>query len=188
MNGAACNSARRGSLRVLLLLGALWAHAAAAMADTTPVYTDSAVKAAFVLRFAGYVQWPVDALGEGDLVIAVLGDAAMAENLEALATGRSVAGRTVSVRRVASVSQSEGAHVLVVGRARRGDLRSLLRPLGGRSVLVVSSEERALDAGSVINFISEEGRVRFEIALPAARRMGLRVSSELLSVAARVVQ
>jgi hypothetical protein len=51
---------------------------------------------------------------------------------------------------------------------------------------VVTAENGALAAGSALNFLQHEDRVRFEVSLPAARRMGLRVSSELLSVAARV--
>jgi hypothetical protein len=38
----------------------------------------------------------------------------------------------------------------------------------------------------MVNFISIDRRVRFEISLDAARRAGLGIGSELLSVAARV--
>jgi hypothetical protein len=40
----------------------------------------------------------------------------------------------------------------------------------------------------MINFVAVGNRVRFDVALPAAERSRLRISSRLLGVARRVVQ
>jgi hypothetical protein len=45
---------------------------------------------------------------------------------------------------------------------------------------------RGLDEGGVINFLIVDRRVRFEVSMNAAQRAGLRISSQLLSVAVRV--
>ena len=58
--------------------------------------------------------------------------------------------------------------------------------IASRPVLIVTDEERGLDDGGIINFIEADRRVRFEVSLTAASRAGLTISSELLSVAARV--
>ena len=55
-----------------------------------------------------------------------------------------------------------------------------------RHALVVTDAEGALDLGSVINFVLVEDRVRFDIALDAAEKRALRLSSRLLSVARSV--
>lgn len=166
----------------------LWASTALAAANSVEPSTGDATKAAFVLRFAGYVEWPADQHRQADFRIAVLGDPSLATDLEQLGNGRMVAGRPVRISRVTSASQARDAQVLVVGESRRGELGSLLRPLAGHPVLVVTSEPDALPAGSVINFLGQQDGLRFEISLPAARRTGLRIGSELLSVAARVLQ
>lgn len=181
-------AARARGLHAIAALFALSALAAPMRAMPAEVYSESAVKAAFVLRFAGYVEWVTDALPAGEFRIAVIGDSQMADHLEELAAGRILSGRPVQVRRVNSAAQARDAQVLVIGTARRGSLSALLRPLAGQAMLVVTSEEDALAAGSVINFLRDGSRIRFEISLPAARLMGLRVSSELLSVAVRVQQ
>lgn len=54
-------------------------------------------------------------------------------------------------------------------------------------MLIVSNTPRGLDVGSMINFLLVDRRVRFEVSLPAAKRSGLRISAELLSVASRVI-
>jgi hypothetical protein len=52
---------------------------------------------------------------------------------------------------------------------------------------VVSESPGALNAGSAINLVvASDGRVRFEIALDAADRSGLRLSSRLLALAQTV--
>lgn len=171
--------------RAIAILLALWAWTAAVPGHAVQIDSESGQKAAFVLRFAGFVEWPPGADSE-IFRIAVLGDTAVAGDLEELADGRQVGGRPVRVSRVTSVSAARDAQVLVVGSAHGPRLHDLLEPLAGHSVLVVTAENGALAAGSAINFLQHEDRVRFEVSLPAARRMGLRVSSELLSVAARV--
>jgi len=50
----------------------------------------------------------------------------------------------------------------------------------------VTDEDHGLDEGSTVNFMLVDHRLRFEISLTAATRSGLKISSELLSVAARV--
>jgi hypothetical protein len=52
---------------------------------------------------------------------------------------------------------------------------------------LVTDEEQDLDAGGVVNFVLVDQRVRFEVSLPAAERSGVTISSELLSVAYRVL-
>jgi hypothetical protein len=76
-----------------------------------------------------------------------------------------------------------GVHVLFVGRAASAQLAQLAPT---RGMLVVSDSERGLDQGAVVNFVRDEGRVRFEVAVDAAERRELRISSRMLAVASSV--
>lgn len=171
--------------RSISLLGALWMLAASTTCGAADSYPESSVKAAFLLRFAQYVEWP--AQPAGNFVIAVLGRNDMASQLQQLAT-RPLLGRPVQVKTIRSAEEARGAHVLYVGNDRRRNLRSVFRALPEGGLLVVSDEENGLASGSTINFLLADGRVRFEVSLDAARQAGLKVSSELLSVAARVTE
>jgi hypothetical protein len=51
---------------------------------------------------------------------------------------------------------------------------------------LVTDDNGGLSDGSAINFLTIDRNVRFEISLSAAERWGLKISSELLSVAIRV--
>lgn len=174
-------------LRAMLTCSMLWA-AASSTALALETHSEQAVKAAFIYRFTAYVEWPGDCLGRERFTIAVLGDTEMAEALRGLTQGRALLNRPVQVRQVASLAEARDAQVMFVGRNRRSDLRRLLAAAGSHCALVISDELGGLDSGSAVNFLMADNRLRFEVSLPAARRARLKVSSEMLSVAARVQQ
>lgn len=147
---------------------------------------EDAVKAAFALRFAGYVEWPEEPAADAAFTIVVLGASEISQHMKRLAEGRTVMNRPVQIRRIMRIEDVGDAQLLYIGSDRRGNLRELLAPLQGRSVLVVSDEENALESGGMINLRVADRHVRFEVSLPAARSAHLKISSELLSLAVRV--
>jgi hypothetical protein len=169
----------RVSLLVLAtLLAAFQAHAALFSAD--------AVKAAFLYRFASYIEWPADA-PVGQFVIAVYGAEDVAKQLDDLLPKMNIHGHPAQVRRVTRAAELEGVHILYVGvdnalaRSRSVREAALMKP-----ILIVTDDKNGLDAGGVINFIEVSRNVRFEVSLAAADRARLKIASGLLSVAARV--
>lgn len=172
----------RAPIGLLLLclgcaFGAAQSQAAAFSADS--------VKAAFLYRFASYVEWPADAPA-GPFVIAVASGDGVAKQLESLLPRMTVHGRPAQVRRVTRAADLEGVHILYVGSGALSRSRSLRAAALKRPILIVTDDEAGLDAGGVINFIPGERNVRFEVSLVAADRARLKINSALLSVAARV--
>jgi hypothetical protein len=76
--------------------------------------------------------------------------------------------------------------MLYIGPGHADSLRALIAAVGSRPVLLVTDDEDGLAFGSALNFLKLDKRVRFEVSLTAADRSGLKISSELLSVATRV--
>jgi len=70
-----------------------------------------------------------------------------------------------------------------VGASEKARLPQIARAAQTRGILVISESDDGLDAGSVINLVVIDGRVRFEVGLEAAERTGIRLSSRLLAVA-----
>lgn len=148
---------------------------------------ESAVKAAFLFKFGSFVEWPAATFKspQDPLVIGVLADDAVAEELEQLAAGRSVEGRPLRLRTLKDGEAPGPVHILFVGAMRPQRLRDLLAAVPG-PVLVVTQQEGALAAGSVINFAAEAGRVRFDASLASAETRDLKLSARLLAVARHV--
>jgi len=162
---------------------ALLAPAAAWAQPATP-QRESAVKAAFLFKFGAFVEWPPGAFGRADepLVIGVSGNDEVAADLEQLAAGKTVEGRRVQTRRIAEDGSMRGVHILFLGKRAAGRLREAIAAAPGPALLVTEQDD-ALAAGSVINFSVEGGRVRFAVSLVAAEARGIRLSSRLLAVA-----
>ena len=148
-------------------------------------FSAESVKAAFLYRFASFVEWPEDAPA-GPFVIAIAGADEVAKQLDDLLPHVNVNGRAAEVRRVAKPADLDGVHILYLGPDSLSRTRALRAAALARPILIVTDDEHGLDAGGVINFVQAERNVRFEISLLAADRARLKINSALLSVAARV--
>jgi hypothetical protein len=146
------------------------------------------VKAAFLFKFPSFVEWPRAALGEAPapLVIGVAGADDAAAALEQMSAGRGAQGRPLQVKRLQEGESIAGVHMLFLGRGMAPRLRDISRSTAGQPMLVVCEWDGALEQGAAINFLRTDGRVRFEVALDAVERRGLRISSRMLAVAANV--
>jgi hypothetical protein len=113
----------------------------------------------------------------------VLGAADLAAELARITMDRSVAGRSILVREVRDIDSINDLDILFVGRNESGRLARLLAPARNLPILTVTESDDALTAGSIINFVMLQDRVRFEISLLEAERSGLRLDSRLLAVA-----
>jgi len=152
------------------------------------VASERSIKAAFLYKFLSYVEWPPTAFAQPDapIVIGVMGTDEIAAELVQVIGNRTVNNRPVVVRRMREADNLAGLHVLFIGHIEPARVASIARAAQQRAILTVSDVPGALDHGVMIDFVLLEGRVRFDIALDAAEKAGLRVSSRLLAVAREV--
>jgi hypothetical protein len=160
-------------------------NGAAAASESTDV--ELAVKAAYLYKFLGYVEWPPAQLpGPGaPFVIGVAGNEQLADELEHITAGRNVKDRRIAVRRVRPDEPLNGLHLLYVGPDDSTRQVRLLKLAQQRPILTVTDAGTAA-APAIIHFRIVDNRVRFEVALDAVQHSGLRLSSRLLSVALTV--
>lgn len=174
---------RTGLLCCLLAVCFIQVGDARAEKDTTLEYP---VKAAFLYKFALYVEWPESAFEsrESPFLVGVLGPGWMLDQVEAAVRGRSLAGRPITVTQVVGQDLSQ-FHVLFLVRSEESRLaRQSIS--GDLPVLVVTESPNWQEWGSVINFVLMEDRIRFDVDLEAAEKRGLSLSSQLLNVARNV--
>ena len=144
------------------------------------------IKAAFLYKFADYVEWPDAAFARPDtpITVAIEGDDQLADELARIVAGRMAAGRPIVVQRLTKDVSPVGVHILFAK-----DVRDGWPPLSGiqsEPTLVVTDSHGALAHGSTINFVVVDEHVRFEVSLGDAERRGLRLSARLLAVAQNI--
>jgi len=176
-----------GAIALCVLVAYVAGSVAPAVAVTQEAgRVERSVKAAFLYKFLGYVEFAqADGDGAAPLVIGVQGADAFAAELARVTAGRSVGGRAVDVRALRDGDGLAGVNVLFVGRAD-GDSAALLRAAQREAILTVTEADNGMPSGSVINFVLVDERVRFEVSLAAAEKNRVKLSSRLLSVAYRV--
>ena len=143
------------------------------------------VKTAFVCKFAGYVEWPGQVFERPDspIVIGVVASDAVVDELTRTAAGLSTDGRALHVRRFRRGETVAGAHLVYIARTEESVLAETIAALKGQPVLVVTESSRAIEAGSMVNFVVVDDKVRFDIAPQVADLSHLRISARLLGVA-----
>jgi hypothetical protein len=168
---------------IVLVLAAVAGRWPAESAE--PVISEEAVKAAFLFRFADYVEWPQGAHAPGTR-IAVLRAPGVAAELRRILAARSGQNEPVQVREVSRLDELDDAQIVFVGRGQEVAIERLAKRYPERAFLLVADSPGALGRGAMINFVLNEKRVRFEVSLPAAESAQLKLSSRLLAVAYRV--
>jgi hypothetical protein len=174
---------RRRLLVLAMTMFALSCLAVGSQPGAPTPMLERSVKAAFLYKFLGYMEFPADP--GPTLVVGVLGAADVATELAQITSGRAVGNRHVSVRKLDEADPLAGLHLLFVGGGV-SQPAAALRAAEKNGIVTVTELDDGLQSGSVINFRLVDERVRFEVSLPAAERCNVRLSSRLLSVAYHV--
>lgn len=157
-------------------------------ASAQPVADEYHVKAAYLLNFARFVEWPPDVLpASSPLDIVVVGEDAFAGSLEELLRGKVANGHPIRLRHLRWDAILTTYQIVFISGSEEQHLTQILHFLGKSSVLTVSDIDRFSLRGGVIEFRSVGNRVRFDINRTAAQTARLNISSKLLSVA-RTIQ
>jgi hypothetical protein len=141
------------------------------------------VKAAFLLNFAKFVEWPSTAFADSDspVAICILGKDPFGRTIDDLVQGEAANGRKLIVRRMSQLPAAKACQVVFAEEPAK-EVTKTLNGLG-RGVLTVGEGGSFLRNGGIIAFTIENRRVRFDINQTAAERAELKLSSKLLSVA-----
>ena len=158
-------------------------HAASATAAETGSGVERGVKAAFLYKFLGYVEFPNQSEASAPYVVGISGAEDIAVELNRIAVGRNVNGHPVVVRVLREGEPVAGLQLLFIAGPESPRIAPMLRAAQQANVLTVTEGPNGLQAGSVINFRLVDDRIRFEVSLEAAEKSNLKLSSRLLSVA-----
>jgi len=178
---------RRTGARLRILLG-LAACALALAPREAPAQLAASkeyqVKAAFLFNFVQFVEWPAGAFANSNtpICIGILGEDPFGAALEETVRGETVQGRKLIVQRSRRVEELKNCHLIFISKSETERIAAILGDLDPLPVLTVSETQGFAQRGGIINLYLAGNKVRFEINPAAARRKGLKISSELLSL------
>ena len=144
--------------------------------------TEEQVKAVFVFNFSHFVEWPPQAFASpaAPFVIGVLGSETFGDRLEETVHGENIGEHPLAVRRYRSIADVGACQILYIDRTQAGQLKQIIAVLNRRSTLTVADAEQSAERGIIVQFVTENNRIRLRINVEAARVAGLTISSKLL--------
>jgi YfiR/HmsC-like len=153
-------------------------------AQSVPEYD---VKAALLLNFARFIEWPDGAFAgpRSPIEICVFEPNPFGDSLNRVLQAETVGSRPLVSRAVRAASESASCHLLFVPAGAESRAAPLVTHAGPHTVTV--GESRAFEArGGAVSFTVEDGRVRFNVNLRPVEERGVRISARMLHLAGRV--
>jgi hypothetical protein len=152
-----------------------------------PRASEFQVKAAYLFNFGRFVKWPAGTTDKANsFAVCVLGQDPFGSTLDSILAGEKLDGKPLVARRISTPQDAGDCRILFISSTEESHLKEILVALDESGVLTVSDMPAFSRRGGMIQFVLEEGKVRFEINLTKAETAKLTVSSELLKVATAV--
>jgi YfiR/HmsC-like len=149
------------------------------------------VRAAFVLNFIRYTDWPDETLAKSDaLRVILIGGEAVANPLQQTLAGKEHEARKINTElrpadqllAANALEQLSQVHVVVLGEDARID-PAKIKQLTSQGVLVVGIDPQAVKQGALFSMSLADGKVIFHAHPEITRVSPLKFSSKLLSLA-----
>ena len=172
---------------MLVVTGVVCASATFVRAQSQASAVEANIKAVFLFNFAKYVTWPAFTIGErspSEIRICVTANDAFFNVLKAAVQGEDVDGKPLVPVALDGLDDAKRCQILYVGDSQTPDARAWLNVVRGAQVLTVA--DGALNDETIIAFVRDNNRIRFDINRASANRHNLNISSKLLRLARQV--
>jgi hypothetical protein len=142
------------------------------------------VKIGFIYNFAKFVSWPQEAAEEpsATLVFCYVADDPATTVFDKL-DGKTVRGRKIKVVAYQDETSLAQCQIIFFATQDKERIQKILGQAKGRPILTIGEVDGFTQWGGIIDFFEELDRLRFKVNLTAARREGLKMSSQLLGSA-----
>lgn len=167
-------------LHIVSVLASLSVASASVRADAVTQREDQ-FKAAYVFNFLKFVEWPVAAQSD-TLTVCFVGADGVYEALTTGIANKRVGDRSLAALKITDTASADACDALYV----EASLASSYTLPSPAAVLTISDAANFTANGGMIGLFTENHRLRFTINLASANEAGLRISSDLLKLAASV--
>lgn len=147
------------------------------------VTSESQLKAAYLVNFLKYVEWPAS---RSTINICLFGRDSLGPYLAGY-EGRQIAGRELRIRKVSSPEQLTDCQELFIPETEEARVGAVLRWVDRQPILTVSDVETFTRDGGAIALIRTDSRLQFDVNHEAIGRAGLKASSQMLRLARQIV-
>ncbi len=135
----------------------------------------------FLYNFAINGQWEQKG-SDGEFIIGVLDRGAVSKELQSLAATKTVGNQKIKIIEFANAAEIKDCHILFIPAGKSGSLASATSTLASTSTLIVTEKEGLAKKGSGINFITVDGKLRYEMNEAELDKRNIKLSSKIKSL------
>ena len=146
---------------------------------------DEKFKALFMYNFTKYIEWP-QAKQSGDFVIGVIGNSSIVDELNAIASKKTVGAQAIKVKQVSSADDLSKMHIVYVTEGKSGEASGVAGQIKGKGVVLITDKPGYAQSTSGINYIKKDGKPNFEVSSKHLSEEGVKVSSQLAALGTAV--
>ncbi len=151
------------------------------------LYPEEKVKAAFLYNFLRFVSWPDEPLDEYNVCTYGLPaeNEAVFGSIAKIKTDRRLAVSFVQIDD--SLEKLDNCQLVYIVTKDEERVKAVLRRMQDRDSLTIGEAPEFLEMGGMIRFVPIADKIRFEINVDATEKAGLKISSNVLKIAVRLV-
>ena len=135
-------------------------------------------QALYIYNFTKYIQWPN--AGQ-QVVIGVLGSGTINRELEKMVDSKR--GDKLKFVKLSSFDKLGDCNIIFVAKDQERNLKLVLEKTEGKSILIISEDEKSVEKGAGISFFLEDDKLRFSINKSAVESRKMKISGSLLTLA-----
>ncbi|MCX6292222.1 MAG: YfiR family protein [Bacteroidetes bacterium] len=148
--------------------------------------TDYKFESIYIYSFTKYLEWPEGTVKD-QFVIGAYSYSPIMQDLMTATTGKKSGNATIVVRVVNSTDELESCQMLFIPSEKENELMQLSKIAASKHILLITEGKNTLQKGAAINLVHVDGKLKFEINESVIKKSGLKVSSQLLSLAILVM-
>lgn len=152
-----------------------------AWANQSKAQSREQVYAGLVLHIMKYIEWP--SYPEAQMTVGIINDQQLVDRLNALAKGRKVHFRSVSVKKLKDASSLGDIDVLFVPARSIGMLPKVTAKAASDNILVIAEKRSGPVKGVAISFEENKGKLEMNLYEGEIERARFKVSEQLKRVA-----
>ncbi|MBP5365941.1 MAG: YfiR family protein [Bacteroidales bacterium] len=138
-------------------------------------------QALYIYNFAKNTSWPAEDNSK-ELTITVIGDNDVVTELSDLAKTKGVGTRKVIIKQAAASNNVTKSDIIYLGESKSNQLGALVAAQASNKTLIVCGKKGLCSSGADISFVSEGGKLNYEISPKNIQRHGLSVSQKIISL------
>lgn len=138
------------------------------------------LRAAVVLSFLRYSEWPPGYSDAGPITVGVLGRPSFVQVLRRVLDGKSVKNRPIRTLELTAVNDPNCCQIIYLATENSAEIKQALLNCQSAHVLTMGDGNKFLEAGGAVRLTTLDGHMSFEVNLDAVGHAGVVISSTLL--------